>query len=145
MRAPLPPASSDYSQRVVAYIYGSIPITREDLGEYLIARHGTNKVELLVNRKIIEHACQQAGVTVTPEEVEAVIEDDLKQLSIDRSMFVKHYLKNYNKTLYEWKEDVIRPRLLLNKLCRARINVTDQDLRQAFEAKYGESGKSVVV
>src|SRR5439155_19495468 len=38
---PIPPAApppSDYTQRVVAYIYGTVPITREDLGEYLIAR-----------------------------------------------------------------------------------------------------------
>ena len=48
---PTPPAPqaappSDYSQRVVAYIYGNIPITREDLGEYQIARQGVDKREL---------------------------------------------------------------------------------------------------
>src|SRR5437762_11847129 len=55
---PTPP--SDYSQRVVAYVYNTIPITREDLGEYLIARQGSDKVELLVNKRSIEVACQQA-------------------------------------------------------------------------------------
>ena len=45
---------------MVAYIYGSIPITREDLGEYLIARKGLDTVELLVNKRIIEHACEVA-------------------------------------------------------------------------------------
>src|SRR5438105_14620031 len=37
------------SRQVVAYIYGSIPITREDLGEYLIARQGAERLELMVN------------------------------------------------------------------------------------------------
>src|SRR5947209_1577591 len=34
-----PPAAepSQYSLRVVAYVYGNTPITREQLGEYLIA------------------------------------------------------------------------------------------------------------
>ena len=32
--------SSDYSKKVVAYIYDSIPITREEFGEYLISRCG---------------------------------------------------------------------------------------------------------
>src|SRR6266550_2358404 len=54
-----PPPSTDYSQRVVAYVYNTIPITREDLGEYLIARQGSDKVELLVNKRIIEVACQK--------------------------------------------------------------------------------------
>src|SRR5262245_34756609 len=58
--APAPAAApgqpSDYSQRVVAYIYGSVPITRQDLGEYLIERFGAGRLELLVNKKVIEHA-----------------------------------------------------------------------------------------
>src|SRR5262249_62075072 len=105
------------SQRVVAYIYGSMPITREDRGEYLIARHGTDKLELLVNKKIIDVACQKRGVDVTEAEVEAAIEEDLKSLNgIKRQDFIDKVLKQYGKTLYEWKEDVIRPRLLLLKL-----------------------------
>jgi len=34
----LTPHQDDQSRQVVAYLYNSIPITREDLGEYLIAR-----------------------------------------------------------------------------------------------------------
>src|SRR5947208_738455 len=53
---PVVPAStnppSDYSQRVVAYIHGNIPVTREELGDFLIARYGVSKVEPLVNRRI---------------------------------------------------------------------------------------------
>src|SRR5262249_47690099 len=41
-------------------------------------------------------------------------------------------------TLYEWKEDVIRPRLMMTKLCRGRVHVTDEDLRMAYEAYHGE-------
>ena len=49
---PLPAAPaqppSDYSRRVVAYIHNTIPITREDLGEYLIARMGHDRLESLL-------------------------------------------------------------------------------------------------
>src|SRR5437870_4588563 len=68
---PVVPASgttSDYSKLPVAQIHGNIWITREDLGEFLIARHGYANLELLVNRRIIDHACQQKGVTVTDAE-----------------------------------------------------------------------------
>src|SRR5262249_13163998 len=47
-------------------------------------------------------------------------------------------LKRYGKSEYEWKEDVIRPRLIMEKMCRARVAVTREDMTQAFEAKYGE-------
>ena len=134
--------STDYSQRVIAYIHGTIPITREEFGEFLIARNGQNKMELFVNRKIIDHACKQLNVTVTPEEVEAAINDDLVIMNLDRATFVKQFLmKQYNKTLFEWKEDVIKPRLLLTKLCLHEVTVTDEDVKRAFEARYGEKVK----
>ncbi len=133
-----PEGNSDYEREAVAYIYGVIPITRAELGEYLIARQGADRLDLLINRRIIEHACQEKGIEVTAAEVEAALGDDLKGLSINKLDFVKMVLKRYNKTLYEWKEDVIRPRLMLAKLCKDRITVTDDDLHKGFEAYYGE-------
>src|SRR5262249_7487889 len=139
---PPPPVAaeppSDYARRVVAYIHGNIPITREELGEYLIARVGADKLDLLINKRIIDHACQQKGIQVDDAEVEAALAEDVKGLNVNRAEFVNKLLKHYNKTLYEWKEDVIRPRLLLTKLCRDRVFVTNDDLLQAFEAYYGE-------
>jgi PPIC-type PPIASE domain len=136
-QAPAAPPS-DYSQRVVAYIYGTIPITREDLGEYLIARHGLDNVELLVNKKIIEHACQLRKIEVTDAEVEASILGDCSTIGLNKAQFVQNVLKKYGKTLFEWKEDVVKPRLLLTKLCQESIQVTDEDLHKAFDSEFGE-------
>jgi hypothetical protein len=128
----------DYS-RPVAYIYGSIPLTREDLGEYLIARQGAERLELMVNRRIIDLACQKKGIVVTDAEVEAALADDLKSMNVPSVKdFVNVVLKRYQKTLYEWKEDVIRPKLALGKLCRDQIKVTEEDLHNTFEAYHGE-------
>ena len=137
--APTAPADapSEYARRWVAGIYGNVPITREEFGEYLIARH-SDKLELLVNKRIIELACKQRGIEVTAAEVEAALAEDLKGLKVNQKDFVSQVLKHYNKTLYEWKEDVIRPKLALEKLCRDRIKVTDQDLQDAFQAYFGE-------
>jgi hypothetical protein len=129
---------SDYSRRVVAYIYDNTPVSREDLGEYLIARFGQERVDFLVNRRIVEMACQAKGIFVTDAEVEAQLKAELKDLgNLPVQDFVKQVLKPFNKSLYEWKEDVIRPKLLLAKLCRPMIEVTPQDLADAFEARYG--------
>jgi hypothetical protein len=130
--------SSDYGRRVVAYIYDTIPITREDLGEYLIARMGKERLAKLVNKRIIEHVCQQKGLEVTEAEIEADLAETLKGFSVNRNDFVTKVLKPHNMTLYEWKEDAVRPRLLLTKLCRDRVQVTDEDLHNAFESYHGE-------
>lgn len=138
---PTPPpaaAPSDYSQRVVAYIYGTVPITREDLGEYLIARQGVEKLELLVNKRIIEHACEETGIAVTAAEVEAALDQDCGLMKINRTEFLNRVLKQYGKTLYEWKEDVLKPRLMLQKYCQNRVQTTDEDIKNAFDSQYGE-------
>jgi hypothetical protein len=132
-------------KRVVAYIYGNIPVTREDLGEFLIARGGHEKLELLVNKKIIQVEAQKRNVTVTWTEVEAGLNEDLRGMGITLQDFQKHVLPRYHKTLFEWTEDVIKPRILLGKMCRERIKVTDEDVKRAFDNRYGERRQAKVI
>ncbi len=139
--APAPPpapATSDYASRVVAYLYDSEPVTRQELGEYLIARHGAAALKLLVNKRVIETEARARGVEVTAGEVEAAFNDDLKGLNVNRDTFVSAFLARYKKTLYEWKEDVIRPKLYLSKLCRDRVQATEEEVRNLYDSKYGE-------
>jgi parvulin-like peptidyl-prolyl isomerase len=136
----VPPAvgNAEANKRVVAYLHGGkVPITREDLGEYLIARMNPEKVELLVNKMIIETACKERGIIVTPAEVDEIFKQDLAGINVNRKQFVENVLKQYGKTEYEWREDVLKPRLQLAKLCRLEIKVTDQEIKEAFDAEYG--------
>jgi hypothetical protein len=130
---------------VVAYIFGNIPITREDLGEYLIARFGQEKIDLLINKKILDHICQQKGIEVTSAEIEADLALTLGELHVDRQDFLEKVLKARHLTLYEWKEDVVRPKLLLNKLGRDRVKVEEKDIEEAFESHYGEKIDAQVI
>jgi hypothetical protein len=133
-----PEPNSEYGTRVLAYIYNNVAITREDLGEYLIQRYGPDKIELLVNKMIIDHACKEEGIQVTTAEVDASFKDDCRGLGVEPKDFVDQFLAARHKTELEWREDVIRPRLQLTKLCKARVKVEEQELREAFEAEYGE-------
>ena len=142
---PAAPARTDDAIRPVAYIYGNVPVTRQDLGEFLIARGGADKLELVVNKMIIEHECKKRGITVTEKEMEAALLEDLEGLSLKKADFVKAVLPRYGKTLYEWMEDVIRPRLLLSKICHGRVKVDDADLMRQFEREYGEKRRVQIV
>src|SRR6185437_12135409 len=132
----LPPCEpSQRSRQIIAVYNGQTPITREDFGEFLISRYGTEQIEFLVNRRLIDRECQARGIAVTPEEIEAGIGEDLKRLGgIDLKVFEKDFLGPYNKNIYEWREDVVRPRLLMAKLCRDGIKVNEEDLQQTYQA-----------
>lgn len=140
-----PPAQPEPDRRITAYIYGNVPVTREELGEFLIARGGHEKLELLVNKKIIEVEAARRKITVTPIEIQAGLAEDLRGLGISRDDFVKHVLPRYNKSLFEWVEDVIKPRLLLTKMCHDRVKVGEDDIKKAFENRYGERRQAKVI
>ena len=131
-------APSDYSRRPVAYIFNTIPITREELGEYLIARFGTDRLTNLVNKRIIEHIGREKGIVITAAEVEAALANDLEKMGVNRKQFVEQVLRQRQKTLYEWKEDVIKPGLIMSRLCQDRVKVTEEDIKLAYDAYYGE-------
>lgn len=135
---PPPATPSEYTQRVVAYVYGTTPVTREQLGEYLIARLGEFKINALVNRRILEEACAARGLTVTDAEVDAQLSADLTALKVNRREFLDNYLRRRQMSLFEWREDVLRPKLMTTKLLRDQVRPSEQDLRKAFESYYGE-------
>ena len=86
-------------QRVVAYIHGNVPITRDDLADFLITRGGHEKIDLLINRKIIEIECAKRKVTVTPQEMEAQLNEDMKGFEFSRNQFLEQLLPRYNKKI----------------------------------------------
>jgi len=136
---PAPAESGDYAKRPVAFIHDNEVVTREQLGEYLIARFGAERLPLLINKILIEEACRAKGIEVTAAEVEASFAEDLAGMgNISQADFADKVLKQYKKSLYEWKEDVIRPKLLMSKLVRDRVKVTEEDIQAGFEAYHGE-------
>jgi parvulin-like peptidyl-prolyl isomerase len=139
---PAPQAASataaDYDHRVVAYLNETEAVTRDELAEYLVPRRGPEKLDALINRRIIEFACKEKKIEVSAAEIEQALAESIKSLNIDRARFVKEYLKGIRKNMFEWKEDVLRPRLILTKMCQDRVHVTPSDIQQAFESQYGE-------
>jgi hypothetical protein len=126
------------SRQVLATLFHNHPVTREDLGEFLIARYGPESLQYLVNGRIIDEACAAAGVSVSAEEIESAFADDLQKLGLSKEDFAKTVLAGYRKNLYEYKADLLRPKLLMRKLVQVQVRVEQEDLRKAFEAYYGE-------
>jgi hypothetical protein len=131
-------ASSGGSNRVAAYLFDQ-PVSREEFGEYLIPRVGRERLDFMLNRKIVEIECRKRGVFATDSEVEQRFLKDLGSFGtpLTREEFVNSILKRFNKTEYEWKEDVIRPKLMMEKLVRPTVKITDKEIEQGFEARYG--------
>jgi len=53
--------------------------------------------------------------------------------------FVNGISAPLQQTLFEWREDVIRPKLMMEKIVRPKVQaaLTDADLHEGFETRYG--------
>lgn len=133
------------ARSIVAHVNG-VPITRQELGEELIARKGREQLKLLINRRIIEQACQKAGVTVTDAEVEQDVKDVMKSVNaVTAAQFEETVLRQRKMTLADYKEDVVRPGIMMKKLAGQRVKVTEEEVQQAYAAKYGEKVRCRVI
>jgi hypothetical protein len=133
---PTPPVAAG----PVATIFGDVPVTREAFAEHLIARYGKKELELFVSKQIIAHAFARKGWTISADDVQAALDADLKAAGVaSREQFEKDVLPQHGKTMAEWVEDVITPRLMLARLCREQVAPpTEEELRAMFDAKHGE-------
>jgi parvulin-like peptidyl-prolyl isomerase len=121
----------------IAVIFGDVPVTREEVADHLLARMSAKQLDQYLNLRILEHAAREKGVRVSDAEVGAHLKKELRRVGLSEQAFREKVLHKHQKTLREWKEDVVRPRLLLEKLAVA-THVTEAGLRAAYKARYGE-------
>jgi hypothetical protein len=142
--APAPVPAAD--KRVVAYVYENTAITREEFGDYLIEHYGRDRIRMFVNRKIIENAAAKRNIVVTPQEIDAIIDQDCGKLGVKKEEFIKFVLtEKYRMTLREWREDVIRPRLIMQAMCKDQIKIDDEQLQKVYENLYGEKVQCKII
>jgi hypothetical protein len=123
-------------KKPVAIIFGDVAITRDELADHLLSRMTARQLDSYVTRRILEHACKKEGITVTAEEVDAYLKARMGNGAYQQGPF-RARLQREGLTLREWKEDVARTQLMLEKLSRRRARVTQQDLRREYQARYG--------
>lgn len=124
---------------LAAVIFGDVRITLEQFAEHLIRRHGQKELEQFVNKHIIAHTFKTKGLALKNGDAAAELEADCAALGVTREVFTTDVLPKHGKSLDQWLEDVIEPRIMMSRLLGEKAQApTDAELRQAFDARYGE-------
>src|SRR5262249_48882274 len=135
---PPPPAKAGFPGRIVALIPRHHPIPPQEPGGKPGAPHRAQKTPLDLHKSPLDKGSAGGHRAGASAEIEPGLARDVKGLAVDQPTFIKTVLSKYKKNLYEWKEDVLRPRLQMMKLVRNKVGVTAEELRKVFEATYGE-------
>jgi parvulin-like peptidyl-prolyl isomerase len=120
-------------------------ITADELSAECLARHGVAVLEALVNRRIIEQACQAAGITITKQHVDAEIDALARRFSVPRDKWLELIEKERNILPKQYADDILWPMLALRALARGTNEPTEAELREAFEKQYGPAVKARII
>lgn len=122
----------------IALVNGE-PITRAQLADECIVRKGQEILDTLIARKLIDQAIRQRKLEVTPAEIDREIEDVAMRLGggMGREAWLRTLDKERGISPAQYARDIIYPTIALRKLAVGRIQVTEQDLKDAYEANFG--------
>lgn len=138
--AQVPAGKPQYLARV-----GSAVVTYDQVADEAMARYGGEVLDQLINRTIIEIACRDRGISVTEAEVEQEITTIAQEFGLDRSNWLQMLQAERNITPIQYKRDVIWPMIALKKLAGAEVQVTEADIKRAFERDYGPKVKARMI
>ena len=119
------------------------PIRRMELVRELVGASGTKALERLVHRILIEQSAVEQKIVVTEQDIEAQFKldkndlaDDLIHVERDPKAPVpmeETVRSKFGISISEYKNTVIRQRLLSRRLMAADINPDEHELRTFFE------------
>lgn len=115
-------------------------ISRQQLADECVAQKGAEVLESLIARRLIDQGLRAKKLQVTPQEVNAEIDRIADTIGggVSREQWLKTLSEQRKISPDRYARDVIYPMLALKKLATPLVQVTEQDLKDAIEAQYGE-------
>jgi foldase protein PrsA len=131
-----PKAVAKKSSDILARV-GKDTITYDMVAQEAAARYGKDVLDDLINRMLIQQACDEAGVQVTEAEVAAEVNRIAKRFNLDTANWDQMLQAERNITPLQYRQSVIWPMLSLKKLAGEQVDITEEEMKKAFVRNYG--------
>jgi len=123
---------------VMAVVNGQ-DIRRDALAAACVERFGKEMLEGLVNKRLIQHHCRNRGIDVTEPEIDAEIDRLTTHFKIPRQQYLEMLEKERGINVQQYRRDIVWPMLALRKLAAKDLEVSEQQIEQAYESNFGPS------
>ena len=121
----------------VMAVVNSEQISRTDLGRECIRRYGEEVLESMVNRHLIAEACAQKGIQVTDADVSAEIDKIAGRFGLSRDRWIALLQEERGFSEAQYRREVVWPMLALRQVAAGQIEISDVELKKAFESEFG--------
>lgn len=119
----------------------SIVIPLSAVADECMKLKGSEVLESMINRAIIQLECEKAGIVITQNDVETEITRIAKQFNIPVETWLQMLQSERNISAEQYSRDVIWPMLALKRLAGKDVSVTEEDMHKAFIRNYGPKVK----
>jgi parvulin-like peptidyl-prolyl isomerase len=144
-----PPATARAAERsaeqVVMAVVNGREISRSELGQECLRRHGESVLESMVNKLLIVQECQRRQITVTSGEVDTEVERLAQRFGLPKEQWLKMLQTERGISPAQYASDIIWPTLALRRLAGERLQVSREELIQAYETKYGPAVRARLI
>jgi len=137
-------ASSSPRKQIVARVNGQL-ISYDQLAKECVARHGKQVLEGIINRTIIEQSFKDKPGAPTRQDVDKEIREIAKKFNLAPDQWMEMMQAQQELTPDQYRRDVIWPMLALRKLAGNDINLTEQEIQEAYEYHYGQKVRARVI
>src|SRR5262245_28995917 len=120
-------------------------ISRQELGRECIRRYGEEVLESMVNRQLISDACAQKKIQITEADVSAEIDKVAGRFGLARDRWLTLLREERGFSEEQYRREVLWPMLALRQLVATEIEVTDTDIKKAFESEFGSKVRARLI
>jgi parvulin-like peptidyl-prolyl isomerase len=121
----------------VAAVVNGEEISRQELIQQCVRLFGTDTLETLVNKQIIGQECKQRGITITKGDVQKEVDRLAERFGMSTDRWLSMLEQERGIAPDQYLADIVWPTLALRAVAAAKLEPTDEELQEAYEAKYG--------
>lgn len=130
-------AENAAGQTKIMAVVNTEPITRQELADECLRRHGEDVIEAVVNKHLILQECQKHNIVVTEKDIEAEIARMAAKFGLTTERYLKLFEDEKRITRDQYSRDIIWPTLALRRLVADRTQVTPEELQKAWDSEFG--------
>lgn len=124
---------------------GDETISYDAVADEAVKRFGREVLDDLIHRLIIQQACEKNKITVTETEINDEITRIAKRFNLDTANWLQMLQAERNISPLQYRQSVIFPMIALRKLAGEDIEITEDELKQAFIRNYGPRVKARMI
>ncbi len=113
------------------------PITRQQISQLCLSRHGNDVLESIINRQLVVSECQRQNINITMQDVDQEIERRAKKFKLTAERYVEILRSERNIPPERLKAEVIWMELALRRLAAQQIQINPAEIQSAIESEYG--------